>query len=288
MRYVNQLRSSLVVLSTALALTACGGPAEEGMAVEPVQLASTSKPLYTAKADPVSPAPATQEKEAMDLRVLLDAEGNQRTMAAFSYSTSLTNSATTNTANVGFTLSAGQRIVLGTCGVNGASGSGDTYLRFYHPAGYEVAVSDDACGGALSNFTYTAPVSGTYTLRAGCFSSSACSGTVGYSISGSMFSYSTSMTSSATVNTADVYVTLNAGQIITLGTCGVYGASGSGDTYLRFFNPSGYEVAGSDDAAGCGALSQFTYSVPVSGTYLLRAGCFSSSACSGTVGYLVQ
>ena len=35
------------------------------------------------------------------------------------------------------------------------------------------------CGGALSNLSYVAPVTGTYVLRAGCFSSSACSGTVG-------------------------------------------------------------------------------------------------------------
>jgi hypothetical protein len=68
----------------------------------------------------------------------------------------------------------------------------------------------------------------------------------------------------------------------------VNGASGSGDTYMRFYNPSGVQVAYSDDAAGCGALSNFTYAVPASGTYLLRSGCFSNSACSGTVAYLLQ
>jgi hypothetical protein len=285
MRYFHTASSRLTGLFMTITLAACGGPAGDELAADATSLSSVAKALDTGEAPPVEPAPFTKEKEAVDLRISRDSGDYQPQVAAFSYSTSNTNSATINTADVYFTLSAGQTITLGTCGVSGASGSGDTYLRFYNPSGVQVALNDDACG-VLSNFTYTVPVSGTYLLRAGCFGSSACSGTVGYSVNGTLFSYSTSNTNSATVNTADVYLTLSAGQAITLGTCGVNGASGSGDTYLRFYNPGGVQVALSDDA--CGVLSNFAYSIPASGTYLLRAGCFSSSACSGTVAYLLQ
>ncbi|HYO51333.1 hypothetical protein [Archangium sp.] len=279
--------SRLFALPLTLVVAACGGDssADETTAISEQPLASESKPFDTGDTHPVKPAPSTKEAEAIDLRGLSSTGDYQAQLAAFSYSTSNTNSATVNTADVYFNLSAGQTITLGTCGVNGAWGSGDTYLRFYNPFGVQVAYSDDGCG-SLSNFSYTVPASGTYRLSAGCFSNSSCSGTVAYSLNGALFSYSTSNTNSATVNTADVYVNLFAGETITLGTCGVTGAWGSGDTYLRFYNPSGVQVAYSDD--GCGSLSNFSYTIPASGTYLIRAGCFSSSSCSGTVAYLIQ
>jgi hypothetical protein len=288
MRHFDTVSSRLLGLFTALTLSACGGPVTEESAMESQPL-SSPKPADPGVTPPLALAPATQEMEARELRVVHESPAHHPSLVAASYSTSMTNSATVNTANIYFNLYAGDTLTVGTCGVNGASGSGDTFLRFYDPNGVEVAYSDDNCGGMLSNLTYVAPVSGTYTLRAGCFGSGACSGTVGYSVGGALFSYSATATNSATVNSADVYLNLAAGQIISLGTCGLNGASGSGDTYLRFYNPSGVQVSGSDDAGGaCGALSNFTYAVPVTGTYLLRSGCYSSGSCSGTVAYQLQ
>jgi hypothetical protein len=65
--------------------------------------------------------------------------------------------------------------------VAGASGSGDTYLRLYGVSATQVAVNDDSCN-LLSYLTYTATQSGTYQIRAGCYSSGSCSGTVAYTI----------------------------------------------------------------------------------------------------------
>jgi hypothetical protein len=102
----------------------------------------------------------------------------------FTYSASNTSSATVNTVNRTITLSAGQRLTLGTCGVTGASFSGDTYLRLANPSGTVVVSNDDACGGVGSNFVYTVPsgAGGNYQLRAGCYSSGGCSGTVAWTI----------------------------------------------------------------------------------------------------------
>ena len=103
----------------------------------------------------------------------------------------------------------------------------------------------------------------------------------------SSFSYSASSTHNATVNTTTRTVYLTAGQLFQAGTCGVAGASGSGDTFLRLVNPSGQEVAVNDDAGGsCATLSTITYTVQVTGWHAIHAGCFSSQSCSGTVTYI--
>lgn len=99
----------------------------------------------------------------------------------FSFSAINTNSAQQNTVNHSVLLNAGQTLKLGTCSVAGASGTGDTYLRLYGPGGTQVALNDDSCG-VLSYLTFTASQSGTYQLRAGCFSSGSCNGTVAYTI----------------------------------------------------------------------------------------------------------
>ncbi|REG30671.1 hypothetical protein ATI61_106140 [Archangium gephyra] len=106
---------------------------------------------------------------------------------------------------------------------------------------------------------------------------------------GSTFSYTASNTTSATVNTSNKLIALTAGQVLTLGTCGVTGSTFSGDTYLRLYNPSAAEVISNDDACG-GVGSSFTYTVPAGagGNYELRAGCYSSGSCSGTVAWTVQ
>jgi len=102
---------------------------------------------------------------------------------SFSYSGTNTTSATQNTTNVDILMVAGQTLSIGTCGVEGASGVGDTYLRLFDAANNQVASNDDACG-VLTFFTFTATTSGTYQVRAGCFSSSSCSGTVAFTLSG--------------------------------------------------------------------------------------------------------
>jgi V8-like Glu-specific endopeptidase len=99
----------------------------------------------------------------------------------FTFNASNTNSAQQNTVNRSVTLAAGQKLSFGTCTVPGSAGTGDTYLRLYNAAGQQVTSNDDACG-VLSYAQYTAPTAGTYQIRAGCYSSNTCSGTVAYTI----------------------------------------------------------------------------------------------------------
>lgn len=213
---------------------------------------------------------------------------------AVSYAASDTNSATRATANLDISLAAGQTITAGTCGVTGAAGAGDTFLRLFAPSGAEVANSDDApdCG-VLSNLSFTAPAAGVYQLRAGCYSTTACTGTVAYTLSTNdgtgSFAYSASSTGSATVNTVDQPMILQAGQTVTLGTCGITGASGTGDTFLRLFGPDSEQVAANDDACG-GMLSEAAFTIPDgrAGAYLIRGGCYGSGSCSGTVVFTVE
>ena len=102
---------------------------------------------------------------------------------SFTYSATNTSSATQNTVNFDILMIAGQTLSVGTCGVAGASGSGDTFLRLFDAANNLVGISDDACG-LLSFISFTAQTSGTYQVRAGCFSSTNCSGTVAFTLSG--------------------------------------------------------------------------------------------------------
>ncbi|MEZ4364405.1 MAG: serine protease [Kofleriaceae bacterium] len=99
---------------------------------------------------------------------------------SFSFSASNTNSAQQNTVNQNVAIAAGQRITLGTCNVSGGSFTGDTWIRLYNPSGAQVASNDDACGGRGSNLSYSATAAGTYQIRAGCYSSGSCSGTVAW------------------------------------------------------------------------------------------------------------
>jgi hypothetical protein len=256
-------------------------------------------------------------------------DGGSETGTTFTYTVSNTNTATQNTANKVFALTAGQTITLGTCGLTGAAFTGDTYLRFHGPNGSEVYWNDDACGGLGSNFTYTVPAGGTgnYELRAGCYGNSSCGGIVAWNIisgntgggtdggtgggtdggtgggtdggtgggtdagtaSSGSFTFSVADTASATQNTANQNITAAAGQVITVGTCGLTGASASGDTVLRLQSPGGWEAQANDDACG-GQSSMLTYTVPSGwgGTYQIRVGCYSSNSCSGTVAWTVQ
>ncbi|MCP3104382.1 serine protease [Myxococcus sp. K15C18031901] len=215
---------------------------------------------------------------------------------SYAYSASNTNSASINTVNKTVALTAGQKITVGTCGVTGASVTGDSYLRFFGPAGTELASNDDECGGNGSKLSYTATAAGNYEIRAGCYSTGACSGTVAWVIetgttnptSGS-FTFSASNTSSAQANTVNRDVVVAAGQRLSFGTCSVTGASGSGDTFLRLYNvATGQQVVSNDDSASCGTLSYATYSATTAGTYQIRAGCYDNTSCNGTVAWTLQ
>jgi V8-like Glu-specific endopeptidase len=220
---------------------------------------------------------------------------------SYAYTATNTNSAQQNTVDKTLTFAAGDVVEVGTCGLEGAAVSGDSYLRFKNAAGTEVASNDDGgtCGAGArgSYFKYTVPAAGAFTIRGGCYSTGSCGGTVvwkvtpgggtGGGISGS-FAFNATNTNSAQQNTVNRDVMLTAGQVIKLGTCTVAGASGTGDTYLRLYGPSVTQVASNDDS--CGSLSYLTYTVPAGagGTYQLRAGCYKGTSCSGTVAYTIQ
>lgn len=214
----------------------------------------------------------------------------------YDFSASSTFSATRNTVNGTVTLAAGQKLTLGTCGVTGAAVTGDSLLRLRGPSGTEVASNDDACGGKGSRLTFTATVAGTYEIRAGCYQGTSCSGTVSWEVTaggttppaGGSTSFSVSNTNNATQGTVNADVALVAGQALSFGSCGVTGASGTGDTVVRLFNAAGQQVTFNDDA--CGSLSRGHYTVPTGagGTYQIRIGCFGASECSGTLAWTVQ
>lgn len=102
---------------------------------------------------------------------------------SYSYTASNTNSAQQNTVNARIYLQPGQTLTAGTCGLAGASASGDTYLRLYNSSGVQVASNDDACSSLSSSLTYTSTESSgnIFELRAGCWSSASCGGTVVWS-----------------------------------------------------------------------------------------------------------
>ncbi|CAM4372435.1 trypsin-like serine protease [Corallococcus sp. ZKHCc1 1396] len=214
----------------------------------------------------------------------------------YDFTASNTATATRNTVNGTVTLAAGEKLTVGTCGVTGAAVTGDSYLRLRGPSGAEVASNDDACGGTGSRITYTATVAGTYEVRAGCYQNGGCGGTVAWEVTpgagttptAGASAFEVSDTASATRNTANVDVTLQAGQSLTFGSCGVTGASGTGDTVVRLFNAAGQQVTFNDDA--CGSLSRAAYTVPsgAGGVYQMRIGCFGDSACDGTLAWTVQ
>jgi lysyl endopeptidase len=101
---------------------------------------------------------------------------------SYSFSASNTNSAQQNTIDQYVWIQTGRKITVGTCGLAGSSASGDTYLRIHDSNGTQVAANDDACGSLASNLSYTSTAYVAYRLRAGCYSSSSCSGTVAWTI----------------------------------------------------------------------------------------------------------
>jgi hypothetical protein len=104
---------------------------------------------------------------------------------------------------------------------------------------------------------------------------------------GDFYTYTAAGTSSATVNTIDRSIFLQAGQTLIIGTCGVPGESFTGDTFLRLLGPSGAQVAANDDSCG-GLGSQIVFIVPTSGVFQIRGGCFSSSTCRANVTWTID
>ncbi|MCE9667060.1 VWA domain-containing protein [Myxococcus stipitatus] len=202
------------------------------------------------------------------------------------FSVSNTANATVNTANQGIHLRVGETLTVGTCGVTGASGVGDTSIKLYAPTGTLLAQNDDSCG-LLSKLTYTATTTGVYQVRVGCFANNPCNGQLAYTIAGS-FAFTAANTNNGTVNTFNSKVYLRPGQRVQMGTCGVAGSSGLGDTILRLFGPGAQptQLVVNDDACG-GSLSNFSYAVPttIAGESEVRVGCFATTSCSGTVAY---
>lgn len=140
----------------------------------------------------------------------------------------------------------------------------------------------DACDAA-AGVTHTPLPDGTVCNLTGVCTDGTCS--VTFPSSGS-FSYSAVNTESATQNITNLDIPMVTGQTVTVGTCGLPDASGNGDTYLRLFDPFNNLVAASDDA--CGLLSSIAFTATTTGTFQVRAGCFSNSSCSGTVAYLLS
>jgi len=143
------------------------------------------------------------------------------------------------------------------------------------------ACTVDACDAELG-VTHTPLPDGTTCNGTGACTAGTC---VGGTTSGS-FSYSATNTNSAAQNTFNFDIAMVAGQTLSIGTCGVPGASGSGDTYLRLFNPSNVEVASNDDA--CGVLSFLAFTATTTGRFQVHAGCFSANSCSGTVAFTLS
>ena len=146
--------------------------------------------------------------------------------------------------------------------------------------------SETGCGG--EDVTYVAPAISEY---CGSFNSNRLCGSPPPPPpppppTGNTLPFSASNTNSAQQNTVNRTVTLNAGETITVGTCGLANASFTGDTYLRLF-AGGAQVASNDDACG-GLGSQLSYTSAGGGAVEIRVGCYASGSCSGTAAWEIS
>jgi hypothetical protein len=106
-----------------------------------------------------------------------------------------------------------------------------------------------------------------------------------------------------TAGTSSVYATCNValtvGQVITVATCGIAGASCQGDTALGVYFSNGTLAGYNDDfsnfspSTGCSSLcSSLTLTVSLTSLYIITEGCYSSTTpnggtCSGTAAYTI-
>lgn len=218
---------------------------------------------------------------------------SQQALALFDYQASNTNSATdpNTSADSNVSLNAGEAVMIGTCVINESAFSGDTYLRLYNSGSIEVASNDDWCNGLGSKISYTPSVSGPYMVRAGCWVSGTCSGTVAVSRrKAAPSAFSVSNTNNAQVNTFNKQYSFFAGDVIRTSTCSynAAGATASGDTYLRLYRNDGgvYTLVATNDTAvtgSCGTAAEINYQVMTAGYYQTRVGCSANTACSGNL-----
>ncbi|MBN8230903.1 trypsin-like peptidase domain-containing protein [Corallococcus macrosporus] len=120
----------------------------------------------------------------VDVKVTLNANLKRGTLP---FNLVNTSSGTRKTANLNVTLTPGQVLDVGTCGVECANATGDTLMRLHDASGTVVAENDDAFGtcGSLSRIVYQMNVvapSVKYQVRVGCFQNTRCSGTAAYVI----------------------------------------------------------------------------------------------------------
>lgn len=101
---------------------------------------------------------------------------------SFTFSASNTSSAQQNTIDRYIWVQTGRKLIVGTCGLPGSSAVGDTYLRIHDNNGAQVAANDDACSSLASHVIYTSTAYVSYRVRAGCYSSTSCSGTAVWTI----------------------------------------------------------------------------------------------------------
>jgi len=80
----------------------------------------------------------------------------------------------------------------------------------------------------------------------------------------------------------ELVVFAEAGDVLTVGTCGMDGARADGDTTLAVRSPGGVVVASNDDACG-GLGSRIVYAVQEAGPHTIVLGCYSGDSCGGRV-----
>jgi hypothetical protein len=187
-------------------------------------------------------------------------------------------------------------VMLGTCGITESSAEGDTALSLYDPEGRLAATNDNGAAygcGLASRMELTASAGGYYKVRIGCADGASCCGTLAISRRRALISFSARNTNNAVLNTYNKQFKFDAGDVVRVSTCAAnaYGASATGDTYLRLFHlvSGAYsEVASNNDGQGCGSAAELVYTIPQAGYYQFRVGCAENTACSGNVAVYVE
>jgi hypothetical protein len=93
------------------------------------------------------------------------------------FSTSATANATYNVVYCSFYQCSGETAIVSLCSSNGASCSGNTYLRIYNQTEFQVTSNDDYCG-SCSYATFSTSLLGcrVYQIAQGCYDAGTCAG----------------------------------------------------------------------------------------------------------------
>lgn len=235
------------------------------------------------------------------------------------YDTAYTVSATMNTADFKFVAGGGSVYTFSTCPVHGGQCSEDTYLRLFDSHGIEVASNDDKCGHCAAVSYYFQGSAAEYTLKAGCFSNSMCSGQVKVidesapsptvaptalvptelptelptqvptatptfpptvGIPAECAPFQKAFTNSSTINYQVCEIFVAPSTRLNIRTCNE-DKSCMGDTFLRLFDSRGNQLAANDDDCGYCSGIEYTFTEPHQ-RYEIREGCFGDAVCSGT------